>query len=95
MPASDIGETFEQERRGDGESIPAVNKAISLLKYITPKGKSEWKCNLGLILLLFGSGLRVNLITYSALPAQTSGTLLPNLEESFQAPKSVFRDLNK
>jgi len=93
--ASDIGEIFEQGKRGDGDSILAVNKAICFLKYVTPEGKPEWKYKVGLILLLFGSGLRVNLITYSVIPAQISGTLLPNLEESFKAPKSIFRDLNK
>lgn len=95
MPASDIREIFEQGRWRDGDSNPVVNKAISFLKYITPEGKPEWKCKVGLILLLFGSGLKVNLITYSTISARTSGTLLPNLEESFKAPKSVFRDLNK
>lgn len=95
MPDSDLGEIFEQGRRGDGDGIPAVNKAISFLKYVATEGKPERKSKVGQILLLLGSGPRVNLITYSAVSAQTSGTLLSNLEEPFQTPKSVFRDLNK
>lgn len=95
MSASDIGEIFEQGRKGGGDSVPDVNKANNFLKYITHEGKAKSKCKVGLILFFYRDGLRENLIPYSYVSAQTSGTLLLNLEESFKAPKSVFQDMNK
>lgn len=95
MSASDIGEIFEQGRKGGGDSVPDVNKAIDFLKCITPEGKAKSQCKVGLILFLYRGGLRENLIPYRYVSAQTSGTLLPNLEGYFKAPESVFRDLNK
>lgn len=62
MSASDTGEIFEQRRKGGGESVPDVNKAINFLKYITPEGKGKSKCKVGLILFLYHGGLRENLI---------------------------------
>lgn len=41
MLPSDVAKIFEQGRRGDGESFPAVNKAISFLKCVAPGGKPE------------------------------------------------------
>lgn len=91
MSASDIREIFEEGGRGGGDSVSDVNKAIDFLKYITSEGKAKSKSQVGRILFLYCGGLRENLIPYSYVSAQTSGTLLPNLEESFNAPKSVFR----
>lgn len=62
MSTSDIAEIFEQGRKGGGDSVPDVNKTINFLKYIIPEGKAKSKCKMGLILFLFHSGLRDNLI---------------------------------
>jgi len=45
---------------------PVLNKTIRYLKYFTPEGKPGWKCKE--VLLLFDSGLRMNVITYRMIP---------------------------